>query len=142
MKEGVGPNWCGTLTVENIEQVADLLRRLLKGRQYRFVVTNEVFDFKPKVRINQELEPNKAGDSINVYYDKDEKRFAGFSVHDSYGMWGCSTSLQEERCDCGSKNPHFVFEWNKVTINHYAPSGHRVCWVIIVEDDNKTKRIP
>lgn len=36
-------NWDGMLTVKNIEQVVDLLRRLLGGKRYIFVSSNEFF---------------------------------------------------------------------------------------------------
>lgn len=134
MKE-MNLNWYGMLTVENIERVADLLRQLLKGKRYTFVAANEFFGFKPEVRTNQELKPSTTGDPINVYYDKDGKRFAGFNVCDSYGVWGCSTSLQEEQYDHEFKNPYFVFEWNKVTITHCAPAGHKLYWVAAIERD-------
>jgi hypothetical protein len=84
-------HWFGMLTVENIEQVADLLRQLLVGKTYTFVTVNELFRYKPEVRTSQRLKPN--GDAITA--TKDETgRFASFSVSDSYGVWGCSTNLK------------------------------------------------
>jgi hypothetical protein len=134
MPKKMNLKWYGMLTINNIEQVADLLRQLLSGKRYAFVSSNELFSFKPEVRTNQELKPS---DPINVYYDKDGKRFAGFNVYDSYGVWGCSTSLQEEQYDHEFKNPYFVFNLDKVTITHRAPAGHKLYWVVVVEGDQK-----
>ena len=131
--EEMSPNWHGMLTVKNIERVADLLRQLLNEKRYTFVAANECFDFRPEVRTNQKLEPSTAGDPISVYHDKDQGQFACFSVRDSYGVWGCSTNLQEESYDHEFKNPYFVFERNKVNITHRAPAGNKLYWVAAIE---------
>jgi len=128
--------WSGMLTVKNIEQVANLLRHLLKEKRYTFIAANESFGFKPEVRTNQELKSGRAGnDPINVYYDEDSKRFAGFNICDSYGVWGCSTRLQEDQYDNEFKNPYLVFDLDRVTITHRAPAGHKLHWVAVIERD-------
>lgn len=133
--------WHGMLTVNNVEQVADLLRQLLTGKRYTFVAVNEFYGFKPEVRTSQKLKPKiNSSNPINVYYDDTgAKRFAGFSVSDSYGVWSFSTNLQEDQDDPGSKNPHFSFEWDKVTIIFRLSGGNLVYWVAAVEKENGPK---
>lgn len=133
-KENFSLSWYGMLTVENIEQVADLVRQLLVGRTYTFVAANEYRDYKPQVRTNQHMTRSNAGDPVNVYYDESaEKRFAGFSVCDTYGIWGVSTNLKDDLYDPDFKNPFVNFENDKVTITHRAASGNKIYWVIALE---------
>lgn len=124
-------NWYGNLTIDNIEQVVGLLRKLLAGKKYTFVSVNEYFGYKPEVRTGQEIEPQKATnkDAFSFWYDKDNAPplYAGFNVVDTHGVWGLSTSATEQ--------PYLRFEWNKVAIEHKAPAGHKMFWVVAVEGD-------
>ncbi|MBD3244967.1 MAG: hypothetical protein GF335_03165 [Candidatus Moranbacteria bacterium] len=132
-------HWYGVLTIENLQQVADLLLQLLDGKRYTFVAANEFFRFKPEVRTGQTLSHKGAttGKAINVYYDEKENppKHAGFNVGDTYGVWGCSTNLATDEYDNEFNNPYFVFEYNKVTITHRAPAGHLLYWVVAIEQD-------
>jgi uncharacterized protein YoaH (UPF0181 family) len=133
VEKEINLNWNGMLTVENIEQVAEVLRQLLKGKKFTFVACHEDNNFIPKARTCQELRSINGDDPISVYYDKESKRFAGFNACDSYGVWGCSTSLHVDVYDHEFKNPYFAFEYNKVTITHRAASGSKIYWVCAIE---------
>jgi len=133
-------HWDGMLTVENIQEVVSLLSQLLDGKRYTFVTANEIFQFKPEVRTGQSFNPkgSTSGKAINVCFDetnKDSPKHAGFNVGDTYGVWGCSTSLTEDKYDSEYNNPYFHFEYNKVTITHRAPAGHLLYWVAAIEQD-------
>lgn len=123
-------NWYGKLTIENIEQVVGLFRQLLENRRYTFVAINELFR-RPDVRTGQRLEPHKAtsGEAFSVWFDDKNSppAFAGFNAVDTYGVWGLSTSVNEQ--------PYVVFEWNKVTIEHNAPAGNKLIWVLAIEQE-------
>lgn len=139
MEEKYNLHWYGMLTIDNIQQVTNLLLQLLDGRRYTFVAANEFFRFKPEVRTGQRLNHKGAtsGKAISAYCDEKETppRHAGFNVVDTYGVWGCSTNLVENRYDSEFNNPYFVFEYNKVTITHRAPAGHLLYWVAAIEQD-------
>ena len=129
--EKIDLRWHGMLTLENIDQVATLLGQLLAGKKYTFVTANEHSDFKPDVRTNQTLL-----DTISVTRDKKgEKWSARFVVTDSYGMWYCSTNLEEQQYDGEFNNPHFTFKSDQVTITHRGPAGFKIYWVIAIQDD-------
>lgn len=130
--------WSGMLTVKNIEQVADLLRKLLNGKRYTFVAAHESRGFKPEVRTNQKLNSSIPGvaNSIRTYCNNEEgKQFAGFLVNDSYGVWGCSTCLLEDTHDPKFKNPHIEFDGDKVTIIHRPSARNKLYWVAAIERD-------
>jgi hypothetical protein len=125
-KEEYSLGWDGMLTIDNIENVVKLLEKLLTGKKYTFVTSNEFFRYEPEVRASQ----RKSG-KINFWKEKD---YAGFNVADTYGVWGCSTNAKIEQYDHTFQNPYFVFEWNKVKIIHRAPVGHLLYWLIAVEE--------
>jgi len=132
--EEINLNWCGMLTVENIKQVVEVLRQLLSGKKFTFVICDEGRGFEPEVRTGQQLKPSTKDNSINVYYDE-EKNFAGFNVCDSYGVWGCSTNLHANEYDPEFKNPYLAFEHNRVTITHRAPSRSKLYCVCAIEKE-------
>lgn len=141
MKEFVMPkqftlNWYGMLTIKNIEQVTDLLRQLLENKRYTFVIAYDASGCKPEVRTSQRLMPGSttSGNAISIHIDENG-RYADFNVHDTYGLWGAMTHLIEDEYDKDFNNPYIVFEWNKVTITHRAPSGQKLYWIAAVEDD-------
>ena len=138
MSKEMDLHWYGMLTMQNIEQVCDLLRQLLGGKSYTFVASNEFFGHKPEVRTSQRLsaQSTRRENAISVWHDKEGKR-ASFNVTDSYGVWGCTTNLSEDEYDPDFNNPHFVFEWNKVTITHRAPAGHLLYWTAAIERDSE-----
>lgn len=129
------PNWHGTLTVHNIADVVTRLHRLLDGKRYVWVATNEIFGpaARPEVRFER-LAPEKSsnGDSIVTHFEDPDHK--GFTVVDTYGIWGLWTSSKDEHDYNDYKDPYIVFGCNRVTIEHRAPAGHRLTWVIAVDD--------
>ena len=133
--------WFGTLTLENLEEVAAMIGDLLDGKRYTFVACNEYFKFKPEVRTGQELNHKGSanGRAINAWLDDEETppRFGGFNIGDTYGVWGCTTNVNAEghHYDPTFNAPYLSFDWGKVTITHRAPAGHLLYWVAAVEAD-------
>ncbi len=129
--------WYGMLTIENVQEVADLLLQLLDKKRYAFVGAGEFYDFMPKVRTNQCLrhKDSLTGKAINVYYSKKENppKYAGFNVCDTHGVWGCSTNLIEDIYDPSFNNPYLTFENNRVTITQRTPAGKLLYWVIAIQ---------
>lgn len=125
--------WHGMLTVKNVQQVADLLFKLLDGKYYTFIAANEFFQFRPEVKTRQYLSNHK--ESISAYCDKKNTppKHAGFNVDDISGVWGCSTNLTEDKKDPKFKNPYIVFEHDRVIITHRTPARDLLYWVIVTE---------
>lgn len=123
-------NWYGTLTIENIEAVVNLLKRLLEGKRYTFVACNEGRrNFRPEVRTSQQLT------GTFKTWEGEKKDFAGFNVSDTYGVWDLSTSRHDsDGYDPSFNAPYIVFERNKVTITHRAPTGTLLYWCVAVEE--------
>ncbi len=133
MKNKYNLSWRGMLTVENVQQVADLLHKLLDGKCYTFITANEFFQFKPEVQTKQHFLSNEG--AVGVYYDEENTppKYAGFNVNDTRGVWSCSTNSTDIRKDPEFKNPYLFFENDRVTITHRAPAGNLLYWVIVAE---------
>lgn len=135
--------WFGYLTRSNIAQVADRIRRLLTGKRYVWVASNEFgmlirgrIDRGPDVRIEQ----LSGEDPVTV---KIEKERGWLSVHDTYGPWGMDTEAKDragvseilaegnERC----YPPYIVFGHDRVEVRHHAPAGHVLVWTAVVCGD-------
>lgn len=120
----------GTLTVNNCEEVAGLIFETLQGKKYTFVSVNEYFDYRPEIRINQEL---KNGTNRNPFSVMLKNDFACFDVCDSYGVWGLSTSQKENYFDASYNAPYIEIENNTIKITLRAPYGNKIYWLIQVE---------
>lgn len=124
-------SWFGTLTRSNIDAVCGLLQQLLSDKSYTFVAANELFGFKPEVRVGQRLEPSRSNGLVIRAYHSEHS--SGFNVCDTYGVWGCSTTAVEPTYDPSFQAPYFSFEHEKVTITHRSASGNLIYWVVAVE---------
>ena len=113
-------NWYGTLSKENVEDVATRIERLLKGKKYTFVAVNEFFSYCPETRVHETL------NHVTVHrYDE----LGWVIVSDSYGVWSFTYNNDTPR-----ENPYIVIEYgNHMLITHHAPSGKRLYWEITVE---------
>jgi len=114
-------NWCGIMTIDNTEEVVNLFKQLLEGKTYTFVVFSE---YQQEAKTNQKLcpEKNANGNAINYY---SASTYAGFTVCDTSGVWGLSSS--------STWKPYISFEYNKVIIEPNIISGYKLWWHIIVE---------
>ncbi|MFA5936350.1 MAG: hypothetical protein WC822_00555 [Candidatus Paceibacterota bacterium] len=116
--------WSGMLTVNNIEKVADLLRRLLMGKRFTLVMSCQFFGFKPDVRTNLCLD-SRGG--INV------SGIDTISIVDTSSINIYSTRLVDDKYDIDFENPYFYFEGEKVTITRRSPQGELTYRVYAVE---------
>lgn len=124
----------GTLTTENIEEVANAILDKLTGKTYTFVSSNEYIGaYKPEVKTNQRLQNGNNGSPLSVWHSKDGRR-AGFNVCDTYGVWGLSTSQTENRYDSRFNAPYINMERNTIEMTHRAGSGALLYWVIEIQD--------
>lgn len=132
--------WHGTLTVDKVQEVADLILKTLDGKRYTFATFNE-WGHRLEVRTGQELnhKGSTSGCAVSTYFDKetDPPRFGGFHVGDTYGVWGTLTSVRAEGYyyDPQFNAPYIVITWDQVQITHRAPAGQMLYWVAAVEHD-------
>jgi hypothetical protein len=129
--------WWGHLTLENIEPVFERMKKVLTEKRYTWVAVNELYGTlpRPEVRTSQQLEPGKStsGQGIYLHYGE-EKDWAMIGVNDTYGSWSISTDRRPE------KRPYLYFQHDKITIEHYAPGGNKLIWVVAVERDQQEYR--
>jgi len=126
-------DWEGILTIDNVQEVADRIRKLLEGKKYTFVTVNELRGFKPRVHTGQRL--RKSSDAVSIHTDGQAR--AGFNVLDTHSAWGCTTNLIE-----GTFDPeiHICFEQNnrdgdRMMITRQTEGGPKFFWVAAVEPD-------
>ena len=133
-------HWEGTVTVGNIEEVAERFKELLTGKRYTTVHCHEYKNFKPEVRLHQELGGGWDGETIVVtHHHKREDRSSDrprsrMTLCDTHVADGFSTTRVEPGYDPDFQAPYVVFEWNKVTITNRAPNGLLYYAVYAVED--------
>ena len=134
--------WYGTMTVQNVQEVADLILEVLDGKRYSFASFNE-FVKRLDVRTGQRLNHDGAasGCAVATYFDKetDPPAFGGFHVGDTYGNWGTSTNARADGYfyDPEHNAPYIVIEHNQVKITRRAPAGQMLYWVAAVEHEDE-----
>jgi hypothetical protein len=146
-------DWNGYLTLENLEAVAARFRSLLDGQRYTWVACNSgLRHYFPEVRTGQQLRDR----GITTYRDEEAQYgpFGGITVPDTYGVWGLHTDCPGQRTarrrrvhawERASDEQKRTDTWDdqhltylhitrdKVEIEHYAPIGYRLYWVVTVE---------
>lgn len=105
--------WYGCLADDNVDHIAERIRRLLKGQYYTVMTNNADYDFAmPDIRVSQFLVPyttvtsREKTDGIRVSrYGEPEifgepgelSKFCGINIHDSYGSYGVHSPFQTEQ---------------------------------------------
>lgn len=130
------PSWHGTLTVDNVADVVTRLHQLLDGKRYVWVAVNESYGAagRPEVRFER-LAPEKSTTGKSIVPHIEDPKHKGFTVIDTYGVWSLWTSAKDEHEFDDYKEPYIAFGHNRVTIERRAPAGHRLTWVIAVDEE-------
>src|SRR5262245_22621693 len=128
-----GRDWSGYLTLENFDLVVDRLRAMIgDGQSYTWVLCHEHRRYQPEVRTNQKA--REVYVSREPYEDGTPNGHV--SVVDTYGIWGLRTSASDERAiaDLPEKQRrHLTFKRDHLMIEHYAPIGAHMYWVVALE---------
>lgn len=144
-------DWYGYLTLENLEAVAERFRKLLGGQRYTWVACNSwLRHYFPEVRTGQRVRDG----GVRVWRPEDGSKFGGITVPDTYGTWGVDASVadqqtarqlrhaawekasdEQKRTDTwdDQRLTYLHIKHDRIEIEHYAPAGHRLYWVITVE---------
>ncbi|MEU4410685.1 hypothetical protein AB0F88_39795 [Streptosporangium sp. NPDC023963] len=128
-----GYSWFGFLAFDNLDLVADRIRAMIGGGQpYTWVAANEMFGLRPEVRTGQVATTVRAERRTH-----DGNVECGYlNVADTYGVWGLNTDVatqHEAAAKDGRGRTYLVFECGQLMAEHFAPAGHRLCWVIAPE---------
>lgn len=122
----VNHRYYGTLTPENIEHVAAVVRDILKDR---FCIAEAMYCDSEHADLRL-ISADCGTDSrwtsaphdeqVRVFRDEDHVWF-GFSAG-GY-LWTFSARLDEQQDHENYRYPYFVFEGDKFTVTQYAPAG-------------------
>lgn len=132
-----GREWFGYLTLENLDAVADRIRRMIgDGQPYTWVAVNEGFDYKPEVRTSQ------IATNVEAYrLETNGKPHGDITVVDTYGIWSVHTDVADQtevRAQLGNERArelaYLTFSHNLIRVQHSAPAGYRLHWVAALEE--------
>lgn len=126
--------WCGDLTIRNIEGFVARLKAMLAFKKYSFIAVT--FGKYIDMRIHQELEGRNgvrevgSPENIKLFPPyQDFPHIQSLNVCDTYGVWSLDT-----------KDTHFVFEtagrWEpeRLTLRFKNGAGEPIAWMIAVEE--------
>ena len=133
--------WHGTVTVSNIDEVAEMIRELLTGHRFTTVYCYEYKGFEPEVRLHQQLEGGRDGINIRVTHHHKEQPdhfpHSQLTICDTYGVGGFSTTQVEEGYDHTFNAPYVVInrmQRGQIRFTTRAPNGKLFHAVFAVED--------
>lgn len=149
-KRSYNLHWYGPLALNNIAEVSDLLRRLLKSTKTHTTITYNPEQPWSRCHVETAQALVYEGrdckfDAVNYTADWN-KGWGHITVHNSYGLymidtrvkywWQDPSRMAEAKRPAGWKQydvPYFSFEGNKVTIEHRAPCGDWLRWIFATE---------
>lgn len=128
-------NWSGMLTVNNAEQVADLLRRFIGDSRYTFVAARAEGWFEPDVRTGQRLKADRGCEPI--VFHRHSTRHVQILIGDSYGVSSLMSTTTNDAYDPDFKAPYLCFGRRQVRITHRVPCGDVVHWIYALEPEER-----
>lgn len=115
-----------TMSIHDVHTVASKIEKLLKGNKYTWVEVYEYTGYIPRA------DTGRIFNDVNCFL---EDGYGGFSVSDSYGVWGVHTTQESNKFDPTYENPYIEFGYNFVRITLRTPEGKLAYWIAIVEED-------
>jgi len=139
--------WAGFLTVENIEAVAERLRRDFLGRPYTWVTVDEFMLWRPEVSTGRLLE------KVIVHKDAhDGRAFGDLTLISNESLSFISTMVADreealkvhyegtqgkELTWAAKQLSHITIKDRQVRIEHYNDEGQRMFWTLALEGDRE-----
>ncbi|MFB4275814.1 hypothetical protein ACBJ59_11015 [Nonomuraea sp. MTCD27] len=132
-----GLPWHGLLAHDNFNLVTARIRALIgDGQRFTWVATHEMSGLRPEVRTSQTAKKiHTSSEPLD-----DGTPYVHLWVHDSYGVWGISTTTADQaaaRNDDTRRQVVLHFERTRsgeqLRIDQHAPCGDQICWVIALE---------
>lgn len=125
--EPVTPNWFGTLTVDNVEQVAERIRLMLEDKTFAVAEVLYVGDADMQLRLDTDHFILPGGwtdgskEKVRVMRSA-AHTFIGFSTPVTYWTLNCAPTDDHENY----RYPHLSFEDNGtlMSFRQRAPAGH------------------
>jgi hypothetical protein len=109
--------------VEQLEEIAELIRKTLKNKSYTWIDSYEYRGWRPDSRTGERME------EVKTWYDDktNPPEYGGFHVNDSYGVWGLmATADSTDRIE---------FFDNGIEMLLTTPAGKGAWWQIITDDE-------
>lgn len=134
MERKVHRHWHGMLTVNNIDEIANLIREMLTGRRYTFVLVHEQKGFRPYVKASRELSNQNDINSVEVEHcGEGENATASLTILDNFNDgWTFSINNTDHQC------PNIEFSQDTIQIAFEDPEKPKEFWVIAIENDDFT----
>jgi hypothetical protein len=124
--EPIGLDWCGVVTTENVEQVAEQIRQLFEGRTFSIAAMMYADSRAPELRLDTNCVIEKV-----CWTDGGKDRVRVFDFGISFSTGGYSWSLRPAPAGTtDSQNFYWVwlsFERDLMTFRQRAPAGHLHC---------------
>lgn len=130
MSREVNNRWFGTITPENIDQVASVVRQILKGR---FCIAEALYcDSKhadlrlisPDCKLDSQWTTTPTREAVRVFppTNRDDRWWFGFSAG-GY-LWGFHARPDNDAWNHDDyRYPYFSFEGDRFTVTGRAPAG-------------------
>lgn len=129
-------HWYGMLCAETRDAIADRMHAVLDGNYFTYAGGNSYdansdrflsIDVRTSERLSSPIQVHKDGISWGT-------RTYSMGVHTK------ARTPSEARDGKPHKYVHFTFDYDRITIDHYAPAGYRLQWIFVVErhDDEES----
>lgn len=126
-------HWNGMLCADTLPDIADRMGDILDGEHFTVVCCNSydetshrftAVDVYPSQRLTRPIRSN----------DGDGYSALNWSTHRlSMGVHTRAATQAEGREDKPHGYVHFAFDPGRIEINHYAPAGYYLRWILAVE---------
>lgn len=135
-------DWCGYVTVENIEAVVDKIEAYLKGQRYSRLF---IFNGEGDLRTSQQLVTGHDGKQSAVAVHREGTNRAEATITDYTSMWFFQTTAHTGRRKTCVLQPYIEFSQKQIRMAHFgnrvfipegeSPIGYIHQWWIALELD-------
>lgn len=132
MTDLLNPYWHGMLCLDNAHEVAARMRQVLDGHHFTLVTANSYSETSDRYTA-VEVKPSQWLTSPVEAKLNDWAHVGWSSPAYSMGVMTRAKTPSQARERRPHDYVHLTFEPSRVEIDHYAPAGYRLLWVLAVE---------